>query len=152
MISPAASGTVSAQLNAKLGDSAEFLRGRRRADADRLTGSPRRRRVDAASITKTLSSLTSGSPQLQLFTDNGAAYSGAITARGLQMTGLAGRISVNNALIADPSKLVHYSATTLAGDTTRPDFITKQLTDDEISIFGADRHRQRRHALQRARC
>jgi len=84
--------------------------------------------VNTASATTTVSSLTSGSPQLQLFTDNGAAYTGAITANGLQMTGLAGRISVNNALIADPSKLVAFSATTKAGDTTRPDFLTKQLT------------------------
>jgi flagellar hook-associated protein 1 FlgK len=86
--------------------------------------------VNSASVTATLSSLTSGSPQLQLFTDNGAAYSGAITAQGLQMTGLAGRISLNNALISDPSKLVVFSTSplTLAGDTTRPDFITAQLT------------------------
>uniref|UniRef100_Q07RI0 Flagellar hook-associated protein 1 n=1 Tax=Rhodopseudomonas palustris (strain BisA53) TaxID=316055 RepID=Q07RI0_RHOP5 len=84
--------------------------------------------VDTASATTTVSSLTSGSPQLQLFTDNGATYTGAITAQGSQMTGLAGRISVNNALIADPSKLITFATPTKAGDTTRPDFLTKQLT------------------------
>lgn len=84
--------------------------------------------VNIASATTTVSSLTSGSPQLQLFTDNGTAYSGAITAQGLQLTGLAGRITVNNALVADPSKLVAYSASTLAGDIKRPDFLTAQLT------------------------
>lgn len=84
--------------------------------------------VNSASVTATLSSLTSGSPQLQLFTDNGAAYTGAITKQGSQMTGLGGRISVNQSLIADPSKLITYGASTLAGDTARPDFITKQLT------------------------
>ena len=31
-------------------------------------------------------------------------------------------------MIADPSKLVQYSSTTAAGDTTRSDFILKQLT------------------------
>jgi flagellar hook-associated protein 1 FlgK len=42
--------------------------------------------------------------------------------------GFAGRISVNTALALDPSKLVQFSATTAAGDTTRPDFIYSQLT------------------------
>ena len=55
-------------------------------------------------------------------------YTGAIRATGSQITGLAGRLGVNNALVADPSKLVRYSASTAAGDTTRSDFILSQLT------------------------
>src|SRR6266702_143126 len=44
-------------------------------------------KVNSTSITKTISSLTSGSPQLPLFTDGGQAlYTGAITASGSQMT------------------------------------------------------------------
>jgi flagellar hook-associated protein 1 FlgK len=77
-----------------------------------------------------MSSLTSGNAQLPLFTDNGVPFSGAITANGLQQTGLAGRISVNNALIGDPSRTIVYSTNplTAAGDTTRSDFILNQLS------------------------
>jgi flagellar hook-associated protein 1 len=86
--------------------------------------------LTAASVTTTAlpGSLTSGSAQLSLFTDTGSAYTGAISASGSQMTGLAGRLAVNTGLIADPSKLVLYGPTTAAGDTTRADFITAQLT------------------------
>ena len=46
------------------------------------------------------------------------------------MTGLAGRITVNAALLADPSRITVYSTSpaTPAGDTTRSDFIYSQLT------------------------
>ena len=84
--------------------------------------------VNAASVTTTQTDLTNGSPELSLFTDNGMPYTGAIGATGSQITGLAGRLTVNNALVADPSKLVLYSASTAAGDTTRSDFILSQLT------------------------
>src|SRR5882757_8444079 len=84
--------------------------------------------VNAASVTATQTNLTNGSAELSLFTDNGTPYTGAIAATGAQVTGLAGRLTVNNALVADPSKLVLYSASTAAGDTTRSDFILSQLT------------------------
>jgi flagellar hook-associated protein 1 FlgK len=84
--------------------------------------------VNAASVTTTQTDLMNGSPELSLFTDNGMPYTGAIGATGSQITGLAGRLRVNNALVADPSKLVLYSASTAAGDTTRSDFILSQLT------------------------
>jgi flagellar hook-associated protein 1 FlgK len=84
--------------------------------------------VNAASVTTTQTNLTNGSAELSLFTDNGTPYTGAIGATGSQITGLAGRLAVNNALVADPSKLVLYSASTAAGDTTRSDFILSQLT------------------------
>jgi flagellar hook-associated protein 1 len=84
--------------------------------------------VNAASVTTTQTNLTNGSAELSLFTDNGTPYTGAIGATGSQITGLAGRISVNNGLVADPSKLVLYSASTAAGDTTRSDFILSQLS------------------------
>ena len=84
--------------------------------------------VNAASVTTTQTDLMNGSPELSLFTDNGMPYTGAIRATGSQITGLAGRLGVNNALVADPSKLVRYSASTAAGDTTRSDFILSQLT------------------------
>jgi flagellar hook-associated protein 1 FlgK len=86
--------------------------------------------VNAASMTTTASSLASGIAQLPVFTDAGSLYTGKITASGSQMTGLAGRIMVNSALLSDPSKLTVYntSPATPAGDTTRADFIYSQLT------------------------
>ena len=85
--------------------------------------------VNAASVTSTLSSLTGGVAQLPLFNDAGKLYSGALLATGAQVQGFAGRISVNTAIVNDPSKLVKFAASTAAGDTTRPDFIYSQLTN-----------------------
>jgi flagellar hook-associated protein 1 FlgK len=93
-------------------------------------------KVNSASTTRTISSLTSGNPQLPLFTDGGQAlYTGAITASGSQMTGLAGRIAVNTQLAADPTKLSVYSTSpvTPTGDTTRSDYLYSQLTSAVFS-------------------
>lgn len=93
-------------------------------------------KVNSASSTKTITSLTSGSPQLPLFTDGSTAlYTGAITASGSQMTGLAGRISVNPSLVTDPTKLSVYSTSpvTPTGDTTRSDYLYSQLTNTVFS-------------------
>jgi flagellar hook-associated protein 1 len=86
--------------------------------------------VNAASVTSTVSQLAGGSAQLPVFTDGNQLYTGSITRNGSQQTGLAGRITVNAALVADPSKLTVYSTSpaTNAGDTTRPDFLYSQLT------------------------
>ena len=91
--------------------------------------------VNSASVTTTTSSLTSGSPQLPLFTDGNALYTGAITAGGSQLTGYAGRITVNPAVVANPTSLSVYSNSppTAAGDTTRSDFIASQLTTGSFS-------------------
>lgn len=93
-------------------------------------------KVNSASSSKTISSLTSGSPQLPLFTDGGQAlYTGAITASGSQMTGLAGRIAVNTQLSTDPTRLSVYSTSpvTPTGDTTRSDYLYSQLTNTMFS-------------------
>jgi len=86
--------------------------------------------LTAASVTSTVSSLTSGSPQLPLFTDSGSLYTGAITGSGSELTGLAGRITVNQALLNNPANITVFSNSppTPAGDTTRTDFIYSQLT------------------------
>ena len=91
--------------------------------------------VNAASTTTTTSSLTSGNPQLPLFTDGGALYTGAITGNGSQLTGLAGRITVNQALLNNPANLTVFSNSppTPAGDTTRSDFIFSQLTNSSFT-------------------
>jgi len=92
--------------------------------------------VNAASATTTVSSLASGNPQLPLFTDGNSLYTGQITASGSQMIGLAGRISINPALLADPSKMSVYSTSppTATGDNTRSDFLFSQLTSQTFSF------------------
>jgi flagellar hook-associated protein 1 FlgK len=93
-------------------------------------------KVNSASTSKTISSLTSGNPQLPLFTDGGQAlYTGAITASGSQMTGLAGRIAVNTQLVSDPARMSVYntSPVTPAGDTARSDYLYSQLTSAVFS-------------------
>jgi len=86
--------------------------------------------VNSASTTTTVTGLTSGNAQLPLFTDAGSPYTGAITGSGSEMTGLAGRIEVNPALLANPADLQVYSTNppTASGDTTRPNFLYSQLT------------------------
>jgi flagellar hook-associated protein 1 len=91
--------------------------------------------VNSASATTTTSSLTSGNASLPLFTDGNSLYTGAITTDGSQLTGYAGRISVNPAVVANPSSLTVYSTSpaTASGDTTRADFINSQLTSGSFT-------------------
>jgi flagellar hook-associated protein 1 FlgK len=86
--------------------------------------------MDAMSATKTTTGLTTGAVELPFFLDGNTPYSGAIGANGSQITGLAGRLGVNPALLSDPAKLVVYSSTppTAAGDTARPEFILARLS------------------------
>ena len=99
--------------------------------------------VNAASTTTTASSLTSGSPQLPLFTDGNSLYTGAITASGSQMTGYAGRITVNPALLNNPvgsQRLQH-----LAGDGGRRHHAFG------LSVFAADERNVQLFAENRTR-
>jgi flagellar hook-associated protein 1 FlgK len=86
--------------------------------------------MNAASVTATASSLANGSVQLPVFTDGASLYTGTITSAGSQQIGFAGRITVNPALVSDPTKLTIYNTSpmTTAGDTTRSDFLYTQLT------------------------
>jgi flagellar hook-associated protein 1 FlgK len=124
--------SVISQLNSALGTTAHLQFSNPSGSTLRVLddGAPNLSNVTAASVTTTISSLTSGNAQLPLFTDNGVLYSGAITAGGSQQTGLAGRISVNPALLGDPSRTIVFSTNppTAAGDTTRSDFILSQLS------------------------
>jgi flagellar hook-associated protein 1 FlgK len=124
--------SVVTQLNTALGASASLQFSNPTGSTLRVLddGVPNRSDVTAASVTSTVTSLTSGNAQLPLFTDGGMPYTGAITANGSQQTGLAARISVNSALLGDPSRTIVYSTNplTAAGDTTRSDFILTQLT------------------------
>ena len=93
--------------------------------------------VTAASTTTTATAtaLQNGSTALPLFTDGSLSYTGAVTANGSQMTGYAGRISVNPALLSNPTALSVYntSPATAAGDTTRSDYLFSQLTNATFS-------------------
>lgn len=122
-----ASGTVASQLNAALNSSNLFFSG---TSPLKVLNNAGFSTINSASVTTTVTSLTGGSSEVPLFNDNGASYSGAISSSGNQITGLAQRLTVNNGLVADPSRLVIYSTTplTASGDSTRADFITKQLT------------------------
>jgi flagellar hook-associated protein 1 FlgK len=125
-------GSAVTQLNAALGATANIQFSNPSGSTLRVLddGVPNRSDVTAASVTTTVSSLTSGNAQLPLFTDNGGFYTSAITANGSQQTGLAARIGVNTALLGDPSRTIVYSTNPLtpAGDTTRSDFILTQLS------------------------
>ena len=91
--------------------------------------------VNAASTTVTTSALANGNLQLPVFTDGSTLYTGVITGRGAQQTGFAGRITVNAALVSDPSKFIVYNTSplTTAGDTARSDFLYSQLTSGSFS-------------------
>jgi len=95
--------------------------------------------VNALSETDTMTSTTSGNPQLPLFVDNTSPYTGAITASGSEQVGYAQRISVNSALLANPGGLVTYSTTppTSSGDNTRPTFLYNQLTGTSFTFSAA---------------
>jgi len=119
-------GDVAAQLNAALGGHMQFsLTGNNLSVLNRTNFST----VNAASVTTTQTAFSDGSPQISLFTDNGSPYTGAISGSGSQQTGLAGRLSVNGAVISDPSKLVVSSSGALAGDTKRAAYILDQLNN-----------------------
>ena len=90
--------------------------------------------VNSMSATATVTSLTGGSGEFPLFTDGSAPYTGVITGTGSERGGLAARIAVNPAVVADPSSLIAYQAGTPAGDSTRPDFILQQLTNASLTF------------------
>lgn len=86
--------------------------------------------LNALSATTTVSSLANGGPELPFFLDGTKPYSGVVGVLGSQTTGFAGRIALNPALFADPSRLVvmQTSPLTAAADPTRPNFILDRLT------------------------
>ncbi|TMJ48655.1 MAG: flagellar hook-associated protein FlgK [Alphaproteobacteria bacterium] len=130
----AGAASVAAQLNIALGGShLQFSNaaGSLRVVDDGTSSAT----VNAASVTTTATSLASGNPQLPLFTDASSIYAGQITASGSELTGLAGRITVNAALLADPTKLSVYNTSplTATGDSKRSDFLYAQLTSTKFS-------------------
>jgi flagellar hook-associated protein 1 FlgK len=90
--------------------------------------------VNSLSATTTATSFTSGSAPLPMFLDGSQAITGAQTWAGSQTTGLAGRITVNPALISSPGSLVGYASNTASGDPTRPNFILNQLNNATLTF------------------
>jgi flagellar hook-associated protein 1 len=86
--------------------------------------------MNAASVTRTVTTLTGGSAEFPFFVDGPTPYTGAIRSTGQESVGFAGRIEVNPALLADPSRLIVFQTSPLtpAGDLTRPNFLYDQLT------------------------
>lgn len=90
--------------------------------------------INSVTATRTLTSFNGGGGELPFFTDAGVPYSGATTTLGPQSLGYAGRITVNGALLSDPSRLVTYQAGTPTGDATRPNFIYNKLTTASLAF------------------
>jgi flagellar hook-associated protein 1 len=122
---------VLAQLNAQLGPGLQFTG----SGATLNVAGSAATTINAGSTTTTASSLVGGSAQLPLFTDGTNLYTGTISGAGSQMTGYAGRITVNPALVTNPANFTVYgnSPATAAGDTTRSDFLYSQLTTSSFS-------------------
>ena len=127
--------SVASQLNTALGQAGLTFSNPSGNTLQVVTSSASDVTINSASTTTTVTSLTSGSAQLPLFTDSGSPYTGAITSGGSEMTGLASRIEVNPALLANPADLTTYSTNppTAAGDNTRSDFIYSQLTTSSFT-------------------
>jgi flagellar hook-associated protein 1 FlgK len=128
-------GSVVTQLNAALGSNLQFS-SPSAGVLQVLNSAAGSSTVNSVSTTTTATALATGSTQLPLFTDGNTPISGAITAIGAQNVGLAGRITVNSAVLAAPGSLVGYqtSPATPVGDPTRPNFLLNQLTKAALTF------------------
>jgi flagellar hook-associated protein 1 FlgK len=126
-------GSVATQLNTALGPAGLSF-----SNPSGMTlrvlddGAPDLVDIDGFDATVTTDTFDSGDPTLPFFVDGGTGtfYTSFVTALGPQKLGFAGRIAVNSMLSADPSRLIVYATSppTLAGDSTRPDFLEQRLT------------------------
>jgi flagellar hook-associated protein 1 len=119
------------QLNAAFGSNLQFSNSGSTLQVVNANGSGNV--VNSLSATSTATSLTGGSPELPFFLDATQPITGAISTDGTQTTGLAGRITVNSALVAAPGSLVAYASNTTSGDSTRPNFILSQMTNADLT-------------------
>jgi flagellar hook-associated protein 1 len=126
--------SVVSQLNTALGATGLQFSNPSGTTLEVLDSGPGTITVNSVATTTTQTSPSGGSAALPLFVDGTTPYTGAITASGSQSVGIAGRIQVNSALIADPSGLVDYQANTAAGDATRPNFIYNQLVSASLEF------------------
>ncbi len=137
-------GSVISQLNAALGTSANLQFSNPSGSTLRVLddGAPNRSDVLAASVTTTMSSLTSGNAQLPLFTDNGGLFTGAITANGSQQIGLAGTHQRQSRTAR--RSLAHHRVLHQPVDGCRRHHARRlrsyATADGQLSLLAADRH------------
>lgn len=124
--------SVAAQLNAALGTSGLQFSNPSGSTLQVLNGTGTTS-VTAASVTTTATATQNGAAALPLFTDGGSPYTGAISTTGSELTGYAGRIAVNPAVVSNPSLFTAYSSSTTSGDTTRSDYLYTQLTSAQYT-------------------
>ena len=147
-------GSVVSQLNAALGTSANLQFSNPSGSTLRVLddGAANRSDVTAASVTTTMSSLTSGNAQLPLFTDDGVPYSRRDHRQRLAADRLcrphqrqyrAARRSLAH------HRLFDQSAHRRPAIPTRSDFILDAAVVGHLSLFAADRHRHHRRAVHR---
>jgi flagellar hook-associated protein 1 len=88
------------------------------------------RRVDAMFGSISNTGLTGQGAALPLFSDASTLgnYTGSFETGLSQRIGFGERITVNPAVLGDPSSLVKYDPATPAGDATRPNFLIDRLT------------------------
>jgi len=122
---------VVAQLNAAFGQNLTFSNsGTVLQVVDGGTGNA----VNSLSATSTVTSIAGGTASVPLFLDGTGPITGALSVTGSQTTGLAGRITVNPALVASPASLVVYGPSVSVGDPTRPDFLLNQMTNAVLTF------------------
>lgn len=84
--------------------------------------------IDRLSAGVSATGLADGSPGLAFFVTAGDPFTGSLDGTG-QLTGFAGRIQVNPALVADPARLTIYDTGVASGDPTRPQALMERLAD-----------------------
>ena len=126
--------SIAAQLNSKFNGRIQFSSPGGTTLRILDDGASNTANVGSVSATQTVTGFAGGSGELPFFTDATNAYTGAITSLGSQSAGFAGRITVNAALLTDPSKLVAYQTGIPAGDPTRPNLIYDRLTNTASSF------------------
>ncbi|EJW09648.1 Flagellar hook-associated protein FlgK [Rhodovulum sp. PH10] len=118
------------QMNAALGPAVEFSNPSGTTLRILDDGAAATSDISAASVTTTTTAVAGGTTTLPFFMDGTRVYSGAPGENTSQTTGYAGRITVNAALLEDPSKLVVYDTGVPQGDKTRANFLLDRLTTD----------------------
>jgi flagellar hook-associated protein 1 FlgK len=95
--------------------------------------------VNSLEASITVTTTTGGPVELAFFIDGigpASFYTGSLNG-GAQELGFAGRITVNQSLIADPSELTRYTSGIAAADDTRPNFLLRSLAEDRQSFSPA---------------